>query len=332
MNLASTYLGLTLKNPIVASASPLSRTIDMIHRLEQAGAAAVVLYSIFAEQIVLVDRWFDTGADKHNISLSYFPRWDLDPVGPEGYLDFLRVAKRSTGIPIIGSLNGAAPGEWTRYAARMEEAGADALELNLYFTPADLNQSGASVEQMYLDLVGEVKSGLSIPLSVKIGPQFSSIPHMARRLVDAGASGLALFNRFYQPDFDPATLQTAPHLVLSDRHDIRLPLRYIGLLYGHIGADLALTSGVHTHEDVVKAIMAGANVAMMASELLENGVDRIPVILSDLERWMEAHGYVSIDQMRGVASQRGVMDPAASERAAYAKVLESVPAPSFAAG
>ncbi len=325
MDLATTYLGMPLRNPIIASASPLSRTVDMIHRLEQAGAAAVVLYSLFAEQIVLSERPFDTGNGAQNIPQSYFPRWDRDPIGPEGYVDYIRVAKRSVGIPIIGSLNGAAAGEWTRYAARIQEAGADALELNLYFTPADFYQSGASVEQMYLDLVSEIKRGLTIPLAVKIEPHFSSIPHMARRLVEAGADSLVLFNRFYQPDFDPESLQTAPHLVLSDRHDMRLPLRYVGLLYGHLAVDLALTSGVHSAEEVVKAIMAGANVAMMASELLENGVDRIGVILNELTRWMDAHGYQSVNRMRGIASQRSVADPAASERAGYAKVLESAP-------
>jgi dihydroorotate dehydrogenase (fumarate) len=298
--------------------------LDGIRRLEDAGVAAVVLYSLFAEQIMMAERPFDTGTGQNNLALSYFPRWDRDPVGPDGYLDYIRLAKRSVRVPIIGSLNGAAPGDWTRFARAIEEAGADALELNIYHVPTDFHQSGAAVEQMYVDLVSEVKRGVRLPVAVKIGPHFSSIPAMAQRLVEAGADALVLFNRFYQPDFDLESRQTGPHLVLSDLHDLRLPLRWIGLLYGHLPVDLALTSGVHSQEDALKALMAGATVAMMASELLQNGVGRAGEILRDMTAWMEAHGYVSVDQIRGILSERGVADPAASERAGYAKVMQSL--------
>ena len=328
VDLSTTYLGLPLKNPLVAAASPLSRTADGIRRLEDAGAAAIVLHSLFAEQILMVDyhEGKGYGADSRSFqqALSYFPRWDHDPIGPDGYLDEIRLAKRAVSVPIIASLNGAASGEWTQYAALIEEAGADALELNLYYVPTEPHVTGEAVEQMHIDVVRAVRDTIHIPLAVKIGPVFSSLPNMAQRLVDAGADGLVLFNRFYQPDFDLDSRRSVMCPVLSTAEDLRLPLRWIGLLHGKVAADFALTGGVHSHKDVLKATFAGANVVMVASELIQHGLGRIEEMLLDTNRWMEQHGPNSIAGMRGLARHFAAAEPAAFERASYTKAVLSL--------
>ena len=327
MDLRTTYLGLALDNPIVPSASPLSESLDGIRLMEDAGAAAVVMHSLFEEQITAesrrLDRFLSYGTESYAEALQYFPEMRSYNVGPEGYLDRIRQAKEAVSIPIIGSLNGVSFGGWTEYAREIEAAGADALELNVYFLPTDPRRTGYDVEQMYLNVVREVRTRVRIPVAVKLSPYFSAMANMAMRLAEAGADALVLFNRFYQPDFDLEQLKVVPNLVLSGSHELRLPLRWVALLYGRIPVDFAVTSGVHTHLDVLKALMAGANVTMMASELLQNGTGRIRTILNDLEAWMEEHEYASVGQMRGSMSQQHVAEPAAFERANYMKVLQS---------
>ena len=324
VDLATTYLGLPLKNPLIASASPLSRTTGGIRALEDAGVAAIVLHSLFAEQILMGDHFYaeECGAGFQE-ALSYFPRWDQDPVGPEGYLDEIRLAKRTVSIPIIASLNGAAPGEWTRYATLIEDAGADALELNLYYVPAEPHVTGEAVEQMHLDVVQEVRRSLQIPLAVKIGSAFSSLPNMAQRLVEAGADGLTLFSQFYPPALDLESGRFGASHSLGNPDALRLPLRWIALLSGCVPTDYALTGGVRTHEDVLKAVFAGANVTMLASELLQNGVGRAGAILQDMTRWMAGHDQCSMARMRGLSRQFFAREPAAFERAGYTKAILS---------
>lgn len=327
MNLTTHYMGMMLRNPIIPSASPLSKDLDNIRRLEDASAAAVVMYSLFEEQITLeshqLDHYLSYGAESFGEALSYFPEMEGYNIGPDEYLNLISWAKRAVDIPIIGSLNGVSTGGWIEYARKIEQAGADGLELNVYYIPVDPFMSGSEVEQMYLDILRDVKQSVSIPVAMKLSPYFSATAYMARRLAEEGANALVFFNRFYQPDFDLERLEVAPHLVLSDSNDLRLPLRWIAILYGRVQVDFALTSGVHTHEDVLKALMAGANVTMMASELLQNGVQRIGAILTDMTRWMEEHEYESVAQMRGSMSQQNVAEPAAFERANYMKVLQS---------
>ena len=327
VDLSTTYLGLKLKHPVVPSASPLSDGMDRIRRLEDAGASAIVLYSLFEEQIVgeshLLDHYLSYGAESFAEALDYFPEMDSYNVGPGGYLDLIRRAKEATDIPIIASLNGVSTGGWVEYARMMEEAGADALELNIYYVATDPAMTGADVEQMYLDVVHDVRSNLRIPLAVKVGPHFSSFANMSMKFAKAGASGLVVFNRFYQPDFDLEQLEVAPNLALSSAWEMRLPLRWVSILYGRVPVDFAITSGVHTYEDVLKGVMAGASVTMMASELLRNGVQRINLVVHEVERWLEEHEYVSINQAQGSMSQRNVAEPAAFERANYMKVLKS---------
>ncbi len=327
IDLTTRYLGLDLAHPLVPSASPLSQTLDGIRRLEDAGASAVVMYSLFEEQIehesLSLDHFLSYGAESHAEALSYFPEPQAFNVGPGGYLDLIRDAKGAVDIPIIGSLNGASPGGWTHYAKLIEEAGADALELNIYHIPTDPAVSGEDIERKYLDILRDVREMVRIPLSVKLSPYFSSMANMAQRLVRSGADGLALFNRFYQPDFDLEELEVGPHLVLSSSEELRLPLRWVAMLYGRVTADFALTSGVHTHTDVLKGLMAGASVTMMASELLRNGVWRITDILEDMQAWMLEREYVSVAQLKGSMSQQHVADPEAFERANYMKTLQS---------
>jgi dihydroorotate dehydrogenase (fumarate) len=327
MDLSTTYLGLTLKHPLVPSSSPLSQTLDGIRRLEDGGASAIVMHSLFEEQIEgeshLLDHYLNLGVDSTAEALSYFPDMRRYNVGPDAYLEKIGNAKAAVDIPIIGSLNGLSTGGWIEYARHIEEAGADALELNIYYISADLNTSGASVEERYVDVVAAVKSQVTIPVAVKIGPYFSSFANMAMRLAQAGADGLVLFNRFYQPDFDLEELRVVPNLFLSSRHELRLPLRWLAILHGRVPVDFAITSGVHTHEDVLKGLMAGAKVTMMASELLRHGPNRIDVILEQLCTWMEEHEYVSVAQMQGSMSQKNVAEPDAFERANYMKVLQS---------
>jgi dihydroorotate dehydrogenase (fumarate) len=327
MNLTTTYLGMTLKNPIVPSASPLSQSADHICRLEDAGAGAVVLYSLFEEQITQeshqLDHYLNYGSDSFAESLSYFPGTAAYTIGPEEYLNLISRAKRVVDIPIIGSLNGVSTGGWIDYSRKIEQAGADALELNIYYIPTDIGMTGVEVEQMYLDVVADVKRSVSIPVAVRLSPYFSATANMACRLAEVGADALVLFNRFYQPDFDLENLEVVPHLVLSNSHELRLPLRWVAILYGQVPLDLAITSGVHTHEDVLKGLMAGAKVTMLASELLQNGLKRIDEILQGLRVWMEEHEYESVSQMQGSMSQQHVAEPAAFERANYMKVLQS---------
>lgn len=326
-DLTTTYLGLQLKNPLVASASPLSKNIDIVRRLEDAGASAVVMYSLFEEQIIHesyeMDHYLNRGTDSYAESLSYFPDLDTYNLGPEPYLEHLHTIKQAVNMPVIGSLNGVSSGGWVQYARKIEQAGADALELNIYYLSTDPDLSSAELEEVYVKLIKDVRATVDIPIALKLSPFFTSIPHMAKRFVEAGANGLVLFNRFYQPDFDLEALGVIPHLELSTSHDVLLPLRWIAILYGRIEADFALTSGVHTAQDVLKAMMAGANVAMMASALLESGPERLTHILADLQQWMEGHEYESISHMRGSMSQRAVAEPAAFERANYMKALNS---------
>jgi dihydroorotate dehydrogenase (fumarate) len=320
-------MGLTLKNPIVPSASPLSKKIGGIREMEDAGAAAITIYSLFEEQID-----FEALARHHFLeqtvfmsaeATSYFPKAADYNRGPEGYLDLIREAKATVDVPIIGSLNGVTPGGWTRYARLIEEAGADALELNIYLVPTRTNLSSDDVENTCLEILREVKAQVKIPVAMKLSPFFSAMPNMAYRLDRAGADALVLFNRFYQPDFDLEELTVVPHLVLSNSNEMRLPLRWIAILYGDVKASLALTTGVHTSEDVVKAIMAGANIVNVCSVLLEKGPGYIAELVKGLGEWMAAHEYESVEQMRGSLSQRNVAEPAAFERANYMKVLGS---------
>lgn len=327
MDLTTTYLGFKLKHPLVASASPMTGTFDRVRQLEDEGVAAVVLPSLFEEQLEAesyqLHHYLDYGIDSFAEALSYFPAKSNYYVGPDGYLNLIRRSKEALNIPVIASLNGSSPGGWTNYARMLEEAGADALELNIYFVATNLDWSSRDVEQIYLDVVEQVKSHVSIPLAVKLSPYFSSFGNMASRLHKAGADGLVLFNRFYQPDFDLEHLEVTPHLVLSNSNELRLPLHWIAILYGRIPVDFALTSGVHSHEDVLKALMAGANVTMLASSLLHHGAKRVGEILHDLRHWMEEREYESVEQMRGSMSQINVREPAAFERANYMKVLQS---------
>jgi dihydroorotate dehydrogenase (fumarate) len=327
MTLTTNYLGLALKNPIVASSSPLSHNIDSLRRLEDAGASAVVMYSLFEEQITFdsfyLDYCLQSGTNSFAESLTYFPDMDQYNVWPDEYMNLIRRAKEAVDIPIIGSLNGVSTGGWTDYAGLIEDAGADALELNVYYLPTNVELTGHEVEHLYLEMLRQVKASVSIPIAMKLSPFFSSTANMAKLLVDEGANGLVLFNRFYQPDFDLDKLEVAPRLVLSNSNELRLPLRWVAILYGRLLADFAITSGVHSSEDVLKGLMAGAKVTMMASELLQNGVRRIKQILAELEHWMDEHEYASVVQMIGSMSQQNCAEPAAFERANYMKVLDS---------
>ncbi len=327
LDLTTRYLGLTLKNPLVASASPLSKKVDSVCRMEDAGAAAVVMYSLFEEQIAHesheLDHYLERGTHSYAESLSYFPDLDHYNLGPEPYLEHLHRIKSAVSIPVIGSLNGVSSGGWVDYADKIEQAGADALELNIYYLPTDIDLSGAELEETYVRLVTDIRARVKLPISVKLSPFFTSIPNIAKRLVEVGANGLVLFNRFYQPDFDLDELKVVPDLDLSTSYELRLPLRWIAILYGRIAADFALTGGVHAAQDVLKAMMGGASVAMMASELLAHGPGRLGQMIAGIERWMEEHEYESIAQMKGCMSQRAVAEPAAFERANYMKALNS---------
>ncbi len=326
-DLTTTYLGLHLKNPVVASASPLSKKLDSVKRLEDAGIGAVVMYSLFEEQIthesLALNYFLDRGTESMAESLTYFPDLGNYNLGSDAYVGLIAKIKEAVNIPVIGSLNGFTPGGWVDYAKKIEQAGADALELNMYNIATDLTQTSQDLEQVYIDLVSDVRKQSNIPLAVKLSPFFTSLPNMAARLVKAGANGLVLFNRFYQPDIDVETLEVIPEIHLSSSEELRMPLRWIAILYGRIEADLALTTGVHTGEDVIKAAMAGANVSMLASELIHKGAGRVPELLGEITRWMEEFEYDSITQMKGSMSQKAVADPAAFERANYMKALQS---------
>jgi dihydroorotate dehydrogenase (fumarate) len=327
IDLTTKYLGIKLKNPLVVSSSPLTYEVGNIRRMEDSGASAIVLPSLFEEQIHVennaLDKFLQQGTESFAESLTYFPDMIGYNLGPEGYLEHLRRAKQAVSIPIIGSLNGSSTGGWIDYAKKIQEAGADALELNIYFIATDPEMSGVEVGQIYVDLLAAVKASIRIPVAVKIGPYFSSLPNVARRLDKAGADALVLFNRFYQPDFDLENLEVVPNLILSTPHELLLRLNWVAVLYGKIQADLAITGGVHSGVDVLKSMMAGARVAMMASALLKNGIGHLATVQAELLKWMEEHEYESIQQMQGSMSQRSVADPAAFQRANYVKVLSS---------
>ena len=327
VSLRTKYLGLDLKNPLVASAGPVTGRMDTLIKLEEAGAAAVVLPSLFEEQITKEEVEIALLYDFHNEGFAeaqtYLPEMDNYHTGPDSYLRLVRQAKRSLTIPIIGSLNGTSNGGWIQYGKMIEEAGADALELNIYFLATDPDMTALEVENQYLELVTSIRGAVSIPLAVKIGPFFSAMANMARRLFSAGADGLVLFNRFLQPDIDLETLSVEPKLVLSSSDELRLPLRWIAILRSYFDQSLAATSGVHTSEDVIKLLLAGADVAMTTSALLKFGPDRISELLVGLRTWLEEKEYISVSQMKGSVSQRNIPDPAAFERANYIKTIQS---------
>ncbi|HEY7821671.1 MAG TPA: dihydroorotate dehydrogenase-like protein, partial [Acidimicrobiia bacterium] len=299
VDMSTTYLGLDLPSPVMPSASPLSGDIDHILALVAAGAPVIVLPSLFEEQIehdaMAVHFSIEMGADGFGEAPEgFFPELDDYNTGPEDYLELIRRAKAEAGVPIIASLNGVSTGGWTLYAQILADQGIDALELNMYRLPADFSQTSADVEQSYVDLVEQVKGSVDLPLAVKVGPYFSSIPDMARRLHEAGADALVMFNRFYQPDIDLTTLGVVPNLVLSDPVELRLVLRWMAILFGRVDCDMAATSGIHTSEDAVKAVLTGANVTMMASALLRHGPSRLTTVRDGLETWLEENGYDSV--------------------------------------
>ena len=326
-DLTTEYLGLKLASPLVAGASPLCEDLGNLRRLEDAGAAAVVLHSLFEEQLTresdLLDRALSAGTDSHAEALSYFPDLQSYNLGPEGYLEHIHKAKAALGIPVIASLNGVSTGGWVEYARKMQQAGADALELNVYFIPTDAHLTGAAVEQQYCDLVRDVRAAIRIPLAVKVGHQFTAFANMARHLEESGADALVLFNRFYQPDLDVENLEVKSALSLSQPYELLLRLHWVAVLFGRLRLDLAVTGGVHEAREVLKAMMAGANVAMMTSALLRRGIPHLTAVRRDLVAWMDEHEYESIRQMRGSLSQRSTANPEAYERANYVNVLSS---------
>jgi dihydroorotate dehydrogenase (fumarate) len=327
IQLETNYLGLKLRNPIVVSPSPLCENLDNLLWMEQAGAAAIVLHSLFEEQITLernkLDRFLRLGTDSYSESLSFFPDMEDYNLGPDGYLEHIQQAKSALKIPLIGSLNGVTIGGWVEYAKKIEEAGADALELNIYDIPVDPETSAVDLEKRYCDLVFKIQSNLKIPLAIKLHPFFTTLPNFARCLNQAGARGLVLFNRFYQPDFDLERLEVVPRLTLSSPQELLLRLHWVAILYGNVGADLAITGGIHSATDVLKAMMAGARVAMMTSAILKNGIRFITKVLEDLRAWMVENEYESIRLMQGSMSRVSSGEPAAFERANYMKVLGS---------
>ncbi len=328
MDLSTTYMGLKLKSPLVVGAcAPLTEDIDNIKRMEDAGAAAVVLHSFFEEQLqkerLELHHHLTHGTESFPEALTYFPEYSIFHIGEEEYLNHIRKAKETTDIPIIASLNGYDLGGWLEYAKAIEQAGADALELNIYFVPTDMNQTGAQVEQTYIDIVKAVREEIKIPLAVKVSPFFSNMANMAKRLTDAGANALVLFNRFYQPDIDLDNLEVVPHLLLSTPQAMRLPLRWIAILYGRLQVDFAATGGIHHGHDVIKMVMVGANVAMIVSTLLRHGIEYLKHIELQMLQWMEENEYESIAQMRGSMSQLNCPDESAFERAQYLKAIQT---------
>ena len=327
IDLSTTYLGMKLKNPLVASSSPMCQDIGNIRRIEDAGASAIVLQSLFEEQIDQesdeLDHFITASADVSAEATSHFPDLLYKVMGPDAYLAHIAKCKQAVKIPVIASLNGSTKGGWVKYARQMEQAGANAIELNIYYIPVNPNMSGEQVEQIYLDLIAAVKSEVKIPVAVKLGPYFSSMAHMAQKLNAAGADGLVLFNRFYQPDFDLEALEVVPNLILSNSHELLLRLHWIAVLYGNVDADLALTGGVHSATDVIKGMMAGAKVTMMTSALLKRGISYLDTLATELLIWMGEHEYDSIKQMQGSMSRNAVPQPGAFERANYMKVLSS---------
>lgn len=330
MDLSTTYLGLKLRTPLVPSASPLSEEIDNIKRLEDAGASAVVLFSLFEEELrhdrLELAEHLEHGTESFPEALTYFPEPEDLKLGPEEYLKHIARAKAAVNIPIIASLNGSSVGGWTDYAKQIEQAGADALELNIYYIPTDMDLTGGEVEQTYVDILKAVKSKVKIPVAVKLSPFFSSFANMAKRLDEAGANGLVLFNRFYQPDINLETLEINPNILLSTPMAMRVPLRWVAILYGQIKASLAATSGVHRATDVLKMLMAGADVTQLCSVLLRHGARQLTSIEKDLVTWMEDHEYESVEQLKGSLSQKNCDDPSAFERAQYMRAISTYPA------
>ena len=327
MDLSTEYLGLKLRTPLVPSASPLSEDVSTIKRLEDAGASAVVLFSLFEEELLRDQLSIDTSlAMTENVSaeaITGFAGLETEfRVGPEGYLNHIRKAKEAVGIPIIASLNGRSVGGWTNYAKQIQQAGADALELNIYNIPTDATISGTTIEQTYLDILKAVKAAVTIPVAVKLSTFFSNMASMAKKLDDGGANSLVLFNRFYQPDIDLEELEVKPNLLLSTPQAMRLPLTWVGILYGRIKADLAATGGIHTAQDALKMLMAGSRVTMMCSALLQNGVNHLSIVEKGMVLWMEEHEYESVKQMQGSISQLKAADPSAFERAQYIKTIK----------
>ena len=325
-DLSTTYLGLPLAHPVVASASPIGKTLDGVRSLEDGGAAAIVLASLFEEQIIRDNesfaRYLDAGTESFAESLSYFP-----PVrgaaGPDEYLKLVADARAAVDVPVIASLNGATERGWVDFAASLEAAGAHAIELNIFYLPVSAEATGRSVEDRYVHVVQAVRHAIKIPLAVKLSPYFSALGEMAARLTAAGADGLVLFNRFYQPDFDLDKLEVVPNLELSTPFEIRLPLLWIAVLRERLHASLAATSGVQTPAEVVKYLLAGADAVMTTSALLKNGVSHLRTLVDGLAGWMEDQGYASVAQMRGAMSQRNVADPEAFERTNYVRILQS---------
>jgi len=325
VDLRTRYLGLELANPVVPSASTLSSRIDTLKRLQDAGAAAVVFQSLFEEQIeheeIQIHRVMEQGTESFAEALSYLPEMEEYNTGPDEYLRHVEASKKELEIPVIGSLNGSSPGGWLKYAKLIEDAGADALELNVYYIAADPDEGGAQVEQRYLDLVTSVHGSVSIPVAVKVGPFFSSVSNMACRLVEAGADGLVLFNRFMQPDIDLDSLQVDPTLRLSTPEEVLLPLRWIGILHGRVDASLAATTGVHGPDEALKLILAGADVTMMASALFRSGPEHVTTVIEGIRSWLDEHEYASVEQAKGSVSQRNVADPASFARSNYMQML-----------
>ncbi len=328
IDLSTNYLGLKLNSPLVVSASPLSRDVDGICRLEDAGASAVVLYSLFEEQLrqeeVDLQYHLSAGTESFAESLTYFPQASEFQTGPEGYLNHIRKAKASVHIPIIASLNGSTLGGWTKFAGEIERAGADAIECNIYYIPTDPRLTAEDVEKTYVDIVRAVKGTVTIPVAVKVSPFFSNFTNVAQRLDQAGADALVLFNRFYQPDIDLEELEIVPNVLLSSQQALRLPLTWIGILCGKVKASLAATSGVHTAEDVVKLLMVGADVTMLCSSLMRHGVNHLRHVERELREWMEEHEYESVRQMQGSMSQIKCSDPTAFERAQYMRAVKGM--------
>ncbi len=327
MNLSTSYLGLKLEHPIVPSASPLSKNLDAIVQLEDAGASAVVMYSLFEEQISLegqaLDFYLNHGSESFPEALSYLPDLQQYNISPDAYLELIAAAKRATRIPIVASLNGVTTGGWIEHAKLIEQAGADALELNVYTLPGDINLSGKDIEDRLLEMVREVRGSVSIPLAVKLSPFYSALPNLAMQLSSAGADALVLFNRFYQPDIDLERLEAVPALHLSTSEELRLRLRWVAMLHGRVPLDLAITGGVHTYQDVLKSLMSGAKVSFVASEFLQHGIKRLKQMVGETSAWLEAHEYHNLESCIGSLSHRHLTDPSAYERANYLKVLDS---------
>jgi dihydroorotate dehydrogenase (fumarate) len=333
MDFSTTYLGKKLRSPLVVSANPLSERVDNIKRMEDAGAGAVVLYSLFEEQLrqeqFSLDHHLTNGTESFAESLTYFPEMLEYHTTSDAYLQHIRRTKEAVDIPIIASLNGTTASGWTSFAKKIEQAGADALELNLYSIQTDPKWTGQDAEANYLETVTRVRTAVGIPVAVKLSPFFSNLANFAVQLDRTGIEAMVLFNRFYQPDIDLDTLGVYPHLILSTSHDLRLPLRWVAILYGHIKADLAVTSGIHTGRDAIKALLAGASVAMMASALLRDGIDRLGIVQTEMRRWMEENEYESVTQMKGSVSQVNCENPSEFERTQYMQALTSYLPPQY---